>query len=414
MGSAAGLRVVLTTSTRMRPDPGAHAVHAADELATLPWPARFAPPLVLGNLASDGRKLLAPPAEVLEALTRLPGLELLVIEADGSRGASIKAYRDGEPVLPARGDWNLVVLGVDALEARCGSALVHRGERLAELLGVSLEEPLSAAHVAGALASQPAYLASAWQIPTAVLINKVDDAAALQHARTLCEALVPMLAPTPAAGILWRGQAIEGQVAWAWRQGAPHIPIAVLAAGSGRRFGSLKQVAPYRGRPLLAHALQHALDASTGAVLLVVGHDASQALASVSSQCASPRVQVVHNPHHLEGLSTSLQAALRSAPASAPGVVVALGDMPEVGPGVFAQVVAEAARYPEHIVAPRHEGRRGHPVYLPRALFPHLAQLRGDQGAAPVIAAHGERLRYVDVASGAIHRDIDHRWELEP
>ena len=49
--------------------------------------------------------------------------------------------------------------------------------------------------------------------------------------------------------------------------------------------------------------------------------------------------------------------------------------------GVFEQLLDAHARVRTALVIPTHGGRRGNPVLVDRAMFPHVAGLTGDAGA---------------------------------
>src|SRR5689334_2211110 len=86
----------------------------------------------------------------------------------------------------------------------------------------------------------------------------------------------------------------------------------VLAAGSGRRFGGGKLLAPFREGVLLAGALKAAFAAPARSVTVVVGADASKVEAAVAG--IDPRAIVVFAPDHDEGMAASLRAGLKSLP----------------------------------------------------------------------------------------------------
>src|SRR5579871_3988981 len=81
----------------------------------------------------------------------------------------------------------------------------------------------------------------------------------------------------------------------------------VLAAGEARRFGSPKQLAPYRGRPLLEHALAAMAAArSVGVTVVVLGARADEVLATVDLQGARPVICA----DWADGQSVSLRAGV--------------------------------------------------------------------------------------------------------
>jgi molybdenum cofactor cytidylyltransferase len=73
--------------------------------------------------------------ETIGRLRALPGLGLIVIEADGSKMRPFKAPAEHEPVIPLAATHVVAVVGADALEAPLDEVHVHRPERVREILG---------------------------------------------------------------------------------------------------------------------------------------------------------------------------------------------------------------------------------------------------------------------------------------
>ena len=144
------------------------------------------------------------------------------------------------------------------------------------------------------------------------------------------------------------------------------VAAAVLAAGRGSRLGDdaspAKPLLSFRGRPLVAHALDAAVGSGLGPVVLVVGHEAD-AVAAVAPE----GVEVVHNDRWADGISSSLHAALRSLESRpVDGVVVGLADQPLVGADAWRRIGAAHADGATLAVA-TYGGRRANPVLLARA-----------------------------------------------
>jgi molybdenum cofactor cytidylyltransferase len=182
----------------------------------------------------------------------------------------------------------------------------------------------------------------------------------------------------------------------------------VLAAGAGSRFGGGKLTAPFRGGVLVDCAMDAALAAPVERVVLVTGADA----AGVGARAAGrDRVSLVHAADHAEGMAASLRAGIAALPPQTAGVLVFLGDMPDipsdVPPRVVAALTAGAAA-----AVPVFEGRRGHPVGFAASLFPALLALRGDRGARDVLAELGDRLVEVEASSAGVLVDVDTAQDL--
>ncbi len=180
----------------------------------------------------------------------------------------------------------------------------------------------------------------------------------------------------------------------------------ILAAGAGRRFGGPKQLAPLAGRPLLEHVIASmvavpALERS----IVVLGAYADEIAKGVDFRDAEP--VLCHGWE--EGMAASLRCGIEAL-AGADAVVVTLGDQPFITPraieavldGIASRAAATRATY---------AGAPGHPVLIKRALFPAIAELRGDVGARQVLDAVGVR----ECELGHLGRadDIDTPEQLE-
>jgi molybdenum cofactor cytidylyltransferase len=185
-----------------------------------------------------------------------------------------------------------------------------------------------------------------------------------------------------------------------------HAVAVVLAAGSARRFGATKQLAPVDGRPLVAHAVQTAARAGVGETVVVVGHD-HEAVAHAAAE-AGP-VTVAVNPEHTSGQASSLRAGIEHATSSAAEVaVILLADQPGIRAETVRTVVAAVTGGAEAARAAYDDGP-GHPVAFARRVWPRLLEVTGDQGARQVL----HLLDVVEVAvPGGRPRDVDTRRDL--
>jgi molybdenum cofactor cytidylyltransferase len=157
------------------------------------------------------------------------------------------------------------------------------------------------------------------------------------------------------------------------------IAAAVLAAGRGERFGGStpKPLVQFRGRPLVAHALDAAAASGLVPVLLVVGNEAD-AVAGV----VAPDITVVRNDEWRRGIASSLVAALRAlAPLiDVDAVVVGLADQPLVGTEAYRRL-ARAYDDGGRLAVATYGGVRGNPVLIAREYWDEASMLTGDEGA---------------------------------
>ena len=148
----------------------------------------------------------------------------------------------------------------------------------------------------------------------------------------------------------------------------------VLAAGSGSRFTGEghKLLALFRGRPLVAWAVEAAAGAGLDEVLVVEGAVLlSEALAGTEARSPVPA-------RWAEGQAGSLAVAVdAAASAGHDAVVVGLADQPLVPSGAWRAVAAATATL---VAVATYGGRRRNPVRLASAVWPLLSR-DGDEGA---------------------------------
>ncbi len=181
----------------------------------------------------------------------------------------------------------------------------------------------------------------------------------------------------------------------------------LLAAGASTRMGRDKLLLPWRGSTVLATTLAAwSAVAELESILLVRRGD--------EPWDQWPRVRVIANRDADEGMGSSLRVGVQALPLDTEAAVVGLADMPEVATSTIRTLI-EAWRPlgPGGIVAPLHEGKRGHPVVFGAAYFPALRALRGDQGARSILQENGGKLSLVAVDDPGVLVDLDTPADVE-
>ncbi|WP_442754752.1 nucleotidyltransferase family protein [Methylocystis sp. JAN1] len=163
------------------------------------------------------------------------------------------------------------------------------------------------------------------------------------------------------------------------------VAAIILAGGRGVRFGGRenKLLAAIDGEPVLRRVAWAALASRAAPPVVVTGH----ARNDIEAALADLPVRLTHNPLFASGLASSLRAGLAAA-ADVDAAVILLGDMPGVSPRIVDALIEAFEAAPQGAaVVPTCHGRRGNPVLLPRAIFPQVALLEGDEGARKLLRA---------------------------
>jgi molybdenum cofactor cytidylyltransferase len=228
------------------------------------------------------------------------------------------------------------------------------------------------------------------------LINKVESAGQADAARDIARHLLAH-------------QGVEAVAIGAAGREDPvievlgRVGVVVLAAGESKRFGTPKQLLPWKGSSLLGHVVDVALASGAEPVVVVLGHQADACRTALGGR----PVQVIVNPDWAQGQSTSVRTGLAALPANVSGALFALVDQPGVTPAVVNALIERHRATLAPVVWPEYQGRRGNPVLFDRDTFPHLMRLTGDTGGRPVLQAYAQDAERVPVADPGVLFDID-------
>lgn len=188
------------------------------------------------------------------------------------------------------------------------------------------------------------------------------------------------------------------------------VHASVLAAGrSSRMEGPNKLLALFGGVPLVRRTVLRTLQSRASGVSVISGHQNEE----VGKAISGLDVNIANNPDYATGLSSSLRTAVLHTPEEADGLMVVLGDMPGITTVDLDELIKAFERSGGgSIVRATHNGKRGNPVVLPRAVFPEVLRLEGDTGARHLVERSD--VAAVDVEIGAAASlDVDTRDALE-
>lgn len=211
-----------------------------------------------------------------------------------------------------------------------------------------------------------------------------------------------------------RDRAIEAVAAQAPSRPDPAVTAVILAAGASTRLGRPKQLLLLDDKPVIWHVASRAIASGVDDVLVVTGAAHEQVAAAVHGL----DVRLVRNPQAHLGQSTSLRAGMM-AMRSATGVILLLGDQPEVESTVIASLAEMHRRERDAIAQAAYRGWPSHPILFPDRFFIELLAVTGDEGARSIVRRHRDRVRLLPIgrdAPGDIDTEADYealttRWE---
>lgn len=179
---------------------------------------------------------------------------------------------------------------------------------------------------------------------------------------------------------------------------ASRVPIVLLAAGAGERYGGIKQLALIDGEPMLRRVARRLLDIGAPLVVVTGAH-----AAKVETALDGLPVVIERHPGWSEGMGGSLAAGIRRVMAGFPaatGALLCLADQPLLDIGLLRRMLARHDAQPRMILTATQDGVDGPPVLFPRDCFEVLAQWSGARGARALLTREERRIeRFATVST---------------
>lgn len=139
-----------------------------------------------GRLDPETGKLTAPPAESLERLAR--GYDLVLMEADGSRGLPCKGWLENEPVVPEFASRTLGVVTTRALGLAADESRVLRLPEFLALTGLEAGAPITLEALAAMVCADDGMFKGSWG-RRVLLINAAEEPGRMAQAEALAQTL---------------------------------------------------------------------------------------------------------------------------------------------------------------------------------------------------------------------------------
>ncbi|MEM7373337.1 MAG: nucleotidyltransferase family protein [Bacteroidota bacterium] len=185
------------------------------------------------------------------------------------------------------------------------------------------------------------------------------------------------------------------------------IPIIILAAGNSSRLGRPKQLLPYQGKSLLRHAVDTALLAKTGEVIVVVGSRANQ----IQKDINRLSVKIVMNHGWEAGMGGSISTGMQQVPQMSVGVLLMLCDQPQLSADHLIDLARSHKEKHHPIVASSYGGQLGVPACFSSAYFSQLSHLSGQTGAKKLLIQHQPLVHSLPFPKGMLDVDTEEDYQ---
>ena len=188
--------------------------------------------------------------------------------------------------------------------------------------------------------------------------------------------------------------------------------LILLAAGSSRRFGGNKLLAPLHGKPLYAwglSALHDVCQERGGCTLTVVSR-----YPEIRAAARALGAQAVDSPDSEKGQSYSIRSGLQALGRveERDFLLFLPADQPWITPNTIVRLLDAAG--PDTWTATAAFGKRvGTPTLFSARLLPDLLALEGDLGGRKLMGRPGQPCLVVQADSGRELDDVDYPEQLQ-
>jgi len=181
----------------------------------------------------------------------------------------------------------------------------------------------------------------------------------------------------------------------------------LLAAGRGRRMGGGKQLLPWPpenpSTTLVATSFD-ALNYLVSRMAVALGHRRVEVVAALADR-EFERLEVDPDAEMIESIKAGLRWLLSRDAAKL--AVVHPADQPIVNQRTFSELMAYQHRFPTVAVMPEFGERGGHPVLIPRLLWPRIMACESAGGLRQFWADHPSMHVRVPVNDPMVIADFD-------
>jgi molybdenum cofactor cytidylyltransferase len=352
-------------------------------------------PVLASGIDELNNRLLGIDLDTADLLAQEENIEVLLIEADGARRKPFKIPMPHEPVMPFCLNKICIVVGLDAIGLDINEENFYNTTGMQEL-GAILGEPLTSSILRGLLLHQTGYLRFKYNTCKVYLIlNKAEK---IRDDIELHELIIELF-HNNIEKILVTSTVNKPIVKKIPNNRYHRLTGIILAAGMGSRFSGVKQLAKIKKNSLIYHIAKQALESDLDEVKLILGHKFDDVKKSLQELIDNEKLSIIQNKNFTDGMSSSIIIGLESALGRTDGVMIILGDQPNITTEVLNKLINaykdSVAKLCVPMIQTHDSARPGNPVIFNQRLFSELVKMIGDIGAREIVRKNLEYAKQV-------------------
>lgn len=187
------------------------------------------------------------------------------------------------------------------------------------------------------------------------------------------------------------------------------INCIVLAAGSSKRFGSPKALAPIHSSLNIVYLLNKLVATKPGELIIVLGADSDMIEPCIFKHS---KIRVVYNYDHYLGQLSSIKVGLKASAQSTQGSMILPVDCPFVTAETIDRLAKHFLTTRATILIPTFNGRKGHPPVLHQRLKEKILSMANNQSLAELLRDPQHHAQTLEVPDPGILQTFNTQDEL--
>lgn len=184
------------------------------------------------------------------------------------------------------------------------------------------------------------------------------------------------------------------------------IAAILLAAGQSTRMGKFKPLLPFGHQSVIESCIEYLQAGGVETIVVVLGHRAAE----IQERLQGLPVRFALNPNPESEMSESIACGVRELPVDCLATLITPTDYPAIPAAVAVSLINSWKTRGAKLLAPKYEGRGGHPVLIDLCFRDQLLSLDPRRGLRGLFDEHRAEVLRVAVDSPFVVRDID-TWD---
>jgi molybdenum cofactor cytidylyltransferase len=155
-------------------------------------------------------------------------------------------------------------------------------------------------------------------------------------------------------------------------------------------MGRSKQLLSLAEKPVIRWCIDGLLAGGVEDIIVVLGPTGRE----IAEEIKEYSLTITWNKNPESDMAGSVREGMKALPERSSAIMVLPVDHPAVKPETIRIIAASHKKFPDRIIIPVHNGRRGHPVVFPRSI---MAELDSLATLRDIVHKDDERLKQVEV-----------------